>query len=491
MAKNSMSSPRQGAARLLSNLGNGAMSPSAYDTAWVARVPLPGDPSQPAFPQALEWLRMVQNSDGSWGTPVPYYYDRAVNTLAALIALAQWKQGGDQDRLEYAHHFLASMSPPDDKVLDTTGFELIFPSLLWEATRLNYSLPQSQFQNVLNLREEKLRKLPLELIYCREATPVFSLEFLGENLDVQRAYELQESNGSICNSPAATAFFATKTGDQRAYEYLNTVTTNGCTPFAMPVDIFERAWVLYNLDMAGLLNLPEARPHIQYLREAWTSTGVSFSRLLTLKDLDDTAVAFKLLHHAGIRVDLSVFAGYLSKSGQWFESYPFERNPSVSVNLHVMDALMSCDNTEETEEWISWVLTFVRQYKRGPLWYDKWHTSPHYTTAHAIIIAGARAPDLIADSVQWILKTQREDGSWGWWCPTAEETAYCLQALSTCHHRGWKINRSVMARAATYLWQHLDEDYVPLWIGKVAFTPHHIVRSAIVSALHMYEEKVS
>lgn len=466
------------------------MSPSAYDTAWIARVPLPGDHSRPAFPQALEWLRAHQHLDGSWGTPVPYYYDRAISTLAALIALAQWKQSEDQVRLEAAHHFLTSMPQPDDHVLDTIGFELVFPSLLQEATRLGFSFPRSHFQNALRLRKEKLQRIPPELVYSRDVTVVFNLEFIGEDLDMRLVYELQESNGSMCNAPAATASFVARTGDQRAYEYLNTVMTNGCVPFAMPVDIFERAWVLYNLELAGLLNLPEARPHIQHLMGAWTPKGISFSRLLVLKDLDDTALTFKLLRRAGIRVDPSVFVCYLSKAGQWFESYPFERNPSVSVNLHVLDALADCKGTEEKGKWISWILTFLRHCKSGPFWHDKWHTSPYYTTAHAIIIIGERAPDLVADSIQWILDTQHENGSWGWWCPTVEETAYCLQALSVCHDRGLTIESDVMDRAVTYLWQHLDEDYVPLWIGKVAYTPYNIVRSAIISALYMYVERV-
>ena len=490
MAESIVHSSKQKARELLDNLGDGSMSPSAYDTAWVARVPMPGDPSRPAFPRAVEWLRAHQHPDGSWGTPVPYYYDRAVNTLAALVALAQWGQSEDQVRVESAYRYLDLMAQPDGKALDTSGFELIFPSLLQEAARLNFDFPQSHFQDALRLRKEKLAKFPLELLYSRDVTPVFSLEFLGQDLDIGQARKVQEANGSICNSPAATALFAAKTGDQQAHEYLDSVIVDGCVPFAMPVDIFERAWVLYNLEAAGLLNLPEVKPHIQHLSEAWTNRGISFSRLLILQDLDDTAVTFKLLHRAGIRVDPSVFACYLDKTGQWFESYPFERNPSVSVNLHVLDALIECERTAETEKWTRSILTFLRESKSGPFWYDKWHTSPYYTAAHAIIIAGELAPDLVADSVQWILDTQHKDGSWGWWRPTAEDTSYCLQALWTCQRRGLTIDGDRMSRATTYLWQHLDDDHIPLWIGKVAFAPHNIVRSAIVSALCMVEERV-
>ena len=39
--------------------------------------------------------------------------------------------------------------------------------------------------------------------------------------------------------------------------------------------------------------------------------------------------------------------------------------------------------------------------------------------------------NLCQESVKWILKTQKSDGSWGFFgFSTAEETAYCLQALN-------------------------------------------------------------
>ena len=58
------------ARELLDELDFRSMSNSAYDTAWVARVPSNGASSGSAFPEALDWLRQNQYPDGSWGGEV-------------------------------------------------------------------------------------------------------------------------------------------------------------------------------------------------------------------------------------------------------------------------------------------------------------------------------------------------------------------------------------------------------------------------------------
>jgi hypothetical protein len=54
------------------------MSPSAYDTGWLAWL----------YPAARSWLLAAQNPDGSWGAEIEYYHDRVVATLSALNAIA-------------------------------------------------------------------------------------------------------------------------------------------------------------------------------------------------------------------------------------------------------------------------------------------------------------------------------------------------------------------------------------------------------------------
>jgi hypothetical protein len=50
------------------------------------------------------------------------------------------------------------------------------------------------------------------------------------------------------------------------------------------------------------------------------------------------------------------------------------------------------------------------------------------------------------------------------------------------------LDRAVFYHAAQYLHsQYQSQNHPPLWIEKCLYTPRHIVRSAIVSALWMYE----
>jgi len=46
-----------------------------------------------------------------------------------------------------------------------------------------------------------------------------------------------------------------------------------------------------------------------------------------------------------------------------------------------------------------------------------------------VIAAAGYADALVDNAAYWIIETQNEDGSWGYYISTAEETAYCLQAL--------------------------------------------------------------
>ncbi|KAH0467845.1 hypothetical protein IEQ34_002878 [Dendrobium chrysotoxum] len=77
-------------------LGDGEISPSAYDTAWIARIPSLNDPNKPQFPTTLQWILKNQLKDGSWGEPSFFFlYDRLVCTISCTLTLALWKQGED------------------------------------------------------------------------------------------------------------------------------------------------------------------------------------------------------------------------------------------------------------------------------------------------------------------------------------------------------------------------------------------------------------
>jgi ent-copalyl diphosphate synthase len=78
-------------------MGDGETSPSAYDTAWVAKIPAVDGSDQPQFPETLEWILQNQLKDGSWGEEHYFLtYDRLLATLACVITLTVWRTGEKQ-----------------------------------------------------------------------------------------------------------------------------------------------------------------------------------------------------------------------------------------------------------------------------------------------------------------------------------------------------------------------------------------------------------
>jgi halimadienyl-diphosphate synthase len=91
--------------------------------------------------------------------------------------------------------------------------------------------------------------------------------------------------------------------------------------------------------------------------------------------------------------------------------------------------------------------------------------------------------DLVESAFDWIVHTQNPDGSWGYYMPTAEETAYCLQALAICQRTGRSAPKDVIRRGAIWLADHQADPFPPLWIDKCLYCPDVVVRSAILTAL--------
>ena len=484
--------------QLLGELDQPAMSITAYDTAWLARVPGETNATDHGFPDALAWLRQHQHADGSWGSRLVHYHDRVICTLNALLALAEYGTAAtDAAAIRRGEISLRhNVAQLECDAHDTVGFELIVPTLLQQARRLGLQLPYTELDRYQAIREEKLRLIPRSLIYSRHVTTAHSLEFMGDDLDFRDIDDLQEANGSLGHSPSATAYLLNKLRTNiAARRYLIEVSAlaGGAAMPAHPVEIFDISWALYNLELANyyaqLNGVLTAR--LSNLQQAWQdSCGVGFSREYSVQDLDDTAVVFKLLGHAGFLLDPAVLQVY--ERSTHFVCYQFERNPSVGAHVHLVEALDTCARSPEVDRMLTKALDFLRHSRiQNAYWFDKWHISPYYITSHAVIATLHHARELARDAITWILATQQPDGSWGYYRSTVEETAYCLQALVAYHREVEPIERAVLERAAEYVYSHYQETEHPaMWIEKALYTPDHIVKSALISALSMYEANV-
>jgi len=485
-------------AKLIDEIGPGHMASTAYDTAWTARLSeVDGSLSR----HALGWLAENQLPDGSWGAPASmYYYDRVICTLAALIAFS-YHGRREHDRVQIDRGKLAleriisgasTQGLQSDPNSTTVGFEMIAPTLTAEAEKLGIIKGQGDriLGRLSKLRAKKLAYLKDNMI-SRNVTIAFSAEMAGIDgkhmLDVGN---LQEKNGSVGLSPSATAYFAAyiKKGDEAALDYLrSTIKPDGGMPNVSPFDVFEIAWTLWNLSfIPDLRKDGKLKPHIDFLSNAWQpKRGVGFAAGYSVKDSDDTGLVYDTLLRFGIEKDLASVLIYEEKDH--FRCFDLEANPSISANIHVLGALGQAGLDRKNSS-VHKVIRFLHKAKgHNPFWLDKWHSSPYYATTHAIIACAGLASELVEESVQWILRSQNKNGSWGTYISTAEETAYAIQALWVWNEKVARIPKASLNNGARWLKEHMDQPYPPLWIGKCLYSPHLVVRSAIISALALAE----
>ena len=460
-------------------------------------------PSTPRFPEALRWLADQQLPDGSWGGEVRYRHDRILSTLAALVPLARFdREASSRARLAAGTRFLWQQAHLlAGEPVELVGFELLLPALIERAERVGIPIPPN-LDSYGPKRLEKLRLIPPDALYSTRTTAVHSLEFLGEQADLDGLLAAQGANGSIGNSPAATAFYLSRHEDARALAYLESCRARcggAMVSVLDPCETFELLWAAYHLFLAGVpperLVAPGDRAA---LGAALASGGVSLSPTFPIADADDTAVALILLHELGETVDPSCLRKFASPDGH-FASFGHERHASVGVNLHVLHALLRVPGYPDVERAVDQLLDYAFGQQIGGLyWVDKWHVSPYYATAHALCVLG-ELPESRRDAVEpqiertreWLRQTQNADGSWGFYGQaTAEETAYAVLALASADAaRVSERDRHACARGAGYLRDissaHRPGDaqtLPPLWIDKCLYTPTLIVQSVVEAA---------
>jgi halimadienyl-diphosphate synthase len=165
-----------------------------------------------------------------------------------------------------------------------------------------------------------------------------------------------------------------------------------------------------------------------------------------------------------------------------FRCCGLESNPSISANVHILCMLRQM-GLSLNHPAIQKILGFLARTKREDYWCDKWNMSPFYVSSHAIIACAGLDNELVNSAADWLVKSQRPDGSWGLGISTAEETAYALQALWVWNEKGKNISRGCFSRGRAWLRDHSEPPYPPLWLGKCLYSPELVIQSAIVSAL--------
>jgi halimadienyl-diphosphate synthase len=267
----------------------------------------------------------------------------------------------------------------------------------------------------------------------------------------------------------------------------------GPVPGVTPITAFERAWVVAALTTAGI-GVTVPRGLVSSLHAAFGECGVAAGPGLP-PDSDDTAVALYALAQLGSPRSLDSLLAY--RVDAHFSCFRDERTPSVSTNAHVLQTFGRYLEYNMPQR-------FPHQAAMGKLsgwlrdcqeadgsWWDKWHSSPYYATACCATALHRHSRSLSASTVsravEWLLESQRGDGSWGRWSGSYEETAYAVQTLlQTWVSRADRAVEEAAARGCVFLHRSGgDHTQPPLWHDKDLYTPIRVVRAEGLAALHL------
>ncbi|CAL4933396.1 unnamed protein product [Urochloa decumbens] len=308
---------------MLRSMNDGEISSSAYDTAWVALVP-ELDSEGPQFPATVRWIVDNQLPDGSWGDSALFSaFDRMINTLACVVALTKWSLEPTKCKtgLSFLHENMWRLAEEEQESMPI-GFEIAFPSLIQIASNLGIDFPYDHpaLQSIYSNREIKLKRIPKDMMHRIPTSILHTLEGLTD-LDWSKLLNLQSSDGSFLYSPSATAYALMQTGDKKCFEYIDRIVKkfNGGVPNVYPVDLFERIWAVDRLERLGISRYfqREIKRCMDYVSRHWTEEGICWARNSNVKDVDDTAMAFRLLRLHGYNVSPSVFKNF-EKDGEFF-----------------------------------------------------------------------------------------------------------------------------------------------------------------------------
>ncbi|MFS8027330.1 putative ent-kaurene synthase [Helianthus anomalus] len=309
--------------RIRKLFNNVDLSVSSYDTAWVAMVPSPSSPKSPCFPECLNWLVDNQLDDGSWGLvnhtrTHPLLKDSLSSTLACIVALKRWNVGEDQINkgLRFIESNLASATNKSQP--SPFGFDIIFPGMLEYAQQLNINLCSKQTDFTLMLHE---RDLELKRSHSNEmeAYLAYISEGLGNLYDWHMVKKYQLKNGSVFNSPSATAAAFINHRDTGCLNYLISLLDKfgNAVPTVYPLDLYIRLSMVDTLERLGIARhfSVEVKNVLDETYRCWVERDEQI-----FMDVVTCALAFRLLRINGYEVSSDPLAE-ITNEGAFKDEY--------------------------------------------------------------------------------------------------------------------------------------------------------------------------
>nr|QWQ79581.1 TPS23 [Juglans sigillata] len=306
------------------------ISPSAYDTAWLAMIPDPHQPLQPMFKNCLDWVLYNQNEQGFWGECDAHgmpTINCLPSTLACIVALKKWNTGGESIKkgLAFVHANTEKLIREMNKQYCGRWFAIVFPAMVELANTVvgeELVFPDSLIgvvSELFNKRQQILEKE--ELVDMHQNSPLLAyLEALPTSYDIDKDVILNQlsNDGSLFQSPSAIASAFMATGSKECMAYLVSLVQrydNGVPrTYPMDEDLINLCMVnqLVRLGIAEhfVLEIEEILEQVyrNYLnQEAWPKSNSDVAAQLLKNSL-----AFCLLRMHGYSVSSDIFCWFLN-----------------------------------------------------------------------------------------------------------------------------------------------------------------------------------
>ncbi|KAL7150087.1 hypothetical protein ABFS83_05G084900 [Erythranthe nasuta] len=349
--------------RIRERITNGKVeiTPSAYDTAWVAMVPereySGGIISQPCFPQCLDWIIENQNSDGSWGLNLGHpslVKDSLSCTLACLLALRKWNVAHKQIHKGLEFIRKNSWAAIDKDQISPIGFNIIFPSMITYANETELTLPFDQhlIDSMFQIHDSQIK---CERNYMKLG---YVAEGIGEWLNWSTLILTQQrNNGSLFDSPATTAAaLVHHQGNSKCFDYLQSLldTFKKWAPTNYPLEIYTRLCLVETIQELGIDRYfePEIDSILEETYRLWLHKEEEI-----FKDITCCAVAFRLLRIKGFEVSSDFLVPYTERDHISLQttgvSTILELYRASQIRIHEDETTLDAIN--------KWTTTFLKQ----------------------------------------------------------------------------------------------------------------------------------
>ncbi|KAH9321015.1 hypothetical protein KI387_015654, partial [Taxus chinensis] len=306
---------------IFQSMENKKISPSAYDTAWIARIPAIDNPSQPQFPQTLKWVVCNQLADGSWEEESFYFpYDRLVSTLSCVITLRIWKveETQVQKGIDFVNKQIQQLDGGECNM--PSGFVTHFSSLLREAHTLSLGIYQEAplVKRILTKGDTELKgdgKMDDNL-------PSYFLSPFEGLQEWKQIGKVCSKDGSIIGSSAFLARVFMHSGDTKCLDFINSLLgiSGDYAPCFYSVDLHERLFVIDTLQNLGIDRYfkKEIKHALDYVYRFWNSGGIGKGSYDTISNVNDTSMGFRILRLHGYIVSPEVIKNFRDEKGEFF-----------------------------------------------------------------------------------------------------------------------------------------------------------------------------